>query len=82
MVAWQQYQFDGDISLLRRYYADMKRYVAFLGSTADNDIVTTGLGDWYDLGPKPPWGSQLTPPPLTATREYCEAETIRVASRR
>jgi alpha-L-rhamnosidase len=67
MVPWQQYQFDGDVALLRRYYADMKRYVAFLASTATNHIVYTGLGDWYDLGPKPPWGSQLTPPALTAT---------------
>ena len=70
IVAWQQYQFDGDIALLRRYYEDMKRYVAFLGSTATDHIVTTGLGDWYDLGPKPPWGSQLTPPALTATAFY------------
>jgi alpha-L-rhamnosidase len=70
MVAWQQYQFDGDIALLERYYEDMKRYVAFLGSTATDHIVTTGLGDWYDLGPKPPWGSQLTPPALTATAFY------------
>ncbi len=70
MVAWQQFQFDGNTALLRRYYEDMKRYVAFLGSTATNHIVTTGLGDWYDLGPKPPWGSQLTPPALTATAFY------------
>jgi len=70
MVAWQQFQFDGDIALLRRYYDDMKRYVAFLGSTAKDHIVSTGLGDWYDLGPKPPWGSQLTPPALTATAFY------------
>jgi alpha-L-rhamnosidase len=48
----------------------MKRYVAFLGSTAKDNIVHTGLGDWYDMGPKPPWGSQLTPPPLTATAFY------------
>jgi alpha-L-rhamnosidase len=70
MVAWQQYQFNGDLALLRRYYDDMKRYVAFLGSTGRNHIVTTGLGDWYDIGPKPPWGSQLTPPALTATAFY------------
>jgi hypothetical protein len=70
MVAWQQYQFAGDLALLRRYYEPMKRYVAFLGRTATNNIVTTGLGDWYDLGPKPPWGSQLTPPALTATAFY------------
>jgi alpha-L-rhamnosidase len=70
MVAWQQYQFNGDVALLRRYYEDMKRYVAFLDSSAEGHIVTTGLGDWYDLGPKPPWGSQLTPPALTATAFY------------
>jgi alpha-L-rhamnosidase len=70
MVPWQQYQFDGDVELLRRNYENMKRYVAFLGSTARDHIVTTGLGDWYDLGPKPPWGSQLTPPALTATAFY------------
>ncbi|HZL77256.1 MAG TPA: glycoside hydrolase family 78 protein [Candidatus Limnocylindrales bacterium] len=70
MVAWQQYQFDGDIALLSRYYEDMKRYVAFLASTAKDHVVSTGLGDWYDLGPKPPWGSQLTPPALTATAFY------------
>ncbi len=70
MVAWQQYLFDGDVALLRAHYEEMKRYVAFLGSTAKNHIVTTGLGDWYDLGPKPPWGSQLTPPALTATAFY------------
>ncbi|MBC8095944.1 MAG: family 78 glycoside hydrolase catalytic domain, partial [Akkermansiaceae bacterium] len=70
MVPWQQYQFDGDIALLSRYYDDMKRYVAFLRGTAKDHILSTGLGDWYDLGPKPPWGSQLTPPPLTATAFY------------
>ena len=70
LVAWQQYQFNGDRALLRRYYGDLKRYVAFLDGTATNHLVTTGLGDWYDLGPKPPWGSQLTPPALTATAFY------------
>ena len=70
MVPWQQYQFDGDAEPLRRHYENMKRYVAFLGGTAKDHIVTTGLGDWYDLGPKPPWGSQLTPPALTATAFY------------
>jgi hypothetical protein len=70
MVAWQQYLFDGDIGLLRTHYEEMKHYVAFLGSTAKDHIVTTGLGDWCDIGPKPSWGSQLTPPALTATAFY------------
>jgi hypothetical protein len=49
--AWQQYQFSGDVSLLQRFYPAMKAYVGFLTSTATaNYIVTTDLGDWYDLG--------------------------------
>jgi len=67
IVPWQQYLFSGDISLLQRYYDQMKKYVAFLSSTAKDNIITVGLGDWYDIGPKEPWGSQLTPVAFTAT---------------
>jgi hypothetical protein len=45
----------------------MKRYVAFLEASSENDIIHSGLGDWYDIGPKPAWGSQLTPVSFTAT---------------
>ena len=48
----------------------MKRYVAYLGSRATNNIVSHGLGDWYDIGPSPPGVAQLTPLPLTATAFY------------
>ncbi len=70
IVPWQQYLFAGDISLLERYYDRMKRYVGFLTAEAKNDIVYTGLGDWYDIGPREPWGSQLTPEAFTATAIY------------
>jgi hypothetical protein len=50
----------------------MKAYVAYLGSRATNYIVSYGLGDWYDLGPRAPGVSQLTPPALTATAMYYE----------
>ena len=66
-VPWQQYEFTGDLELLRRHYDQMKRYVAYLGSQAQDGIVAFGLGDWYDLGPKPPGVAQLTPRELTAT---------------
>jgi hypothetical protein len=48
----------------------MKKYVAYLGTTASNNIVNHGLGDWYDLGPKPPGVAQLTPVALAATAFY------------
>lgn len=70
IVPWQQYLFSGDVSLLKRYYKQMKRYVAFLDSTAKDNIIYTGLGDWYDIGPKPSWGSQLTPVEFTATATF------------
>ena len=71
LVPWQQYEFDGDLPLLQKRYDLMKRYVAYLGSTADtNNLVNHGLGDWYDLGPRGPGLAQLTPISLTATAFY------------
>jgi hypothetical protein len=69
-VPWQQYEFNGDLALLRRYYDEMERYVAYIGSKAKDHIVDYGLGDWYDIGPKPPGQAQLTPKALTATAIY------------
>ena len=69
-MPWQQYEFDGDPDLLREHYDAMKNYLAYLGTRADNCIVNYGLGDWYDIGPKKPGVSQLTPVALTATAFY------------
>jgi alpha-L-rhamnosidase len=70
LCAWQQYEWTGDVELLRRHYAAMQSYVAYLGSRSRNFIVSHGLGDWFDLGPNPPGVAQLTPVPLTATAFY------------
>jgi len=70
IVPWQQYLFSGDVSLIRRYYDQMKRYLAFLDATSTGHLLSTGLGDWYDIGPKPAWGSQLTPVSFTASAIY------------
>jgi hypothetical protein len=70
LVPWQQYEFTGDTTLLRRYYDTMKRYVDYLTSRASDHIVSHGLGDWYDIGPNPPGYAQLTPKALTATAFY------------
>jgi len=72
LAAWQHYVWTGDDTPLHRNYEAMKRYVAYLVSRAAGDIVDHGLGDWYDLGPKPPGYSQLTPIALTATAIYFE----------
>jgi hypothetical protein len=70
LVPWQQYEWTGDVELLRHHYEGMKKYVAYLGTRAKEHIVSHGLGDWYDIGPKPPGAAQLTPRALTATAFY------------
>jgi alpha-L-rhamnosidase len=70
VVPWQQYEFTGDTELLRQSYDDMKRYVAYLDGKASSNLLNFGLGDWYDIGPKPPGVSQLTPIALPATAFY------------
>ena len=70
LVPWQQYEFCGDKDLLRRHFPAMKRYFAYLESRATNDIVSDGLGDWFDVGPKKSGASQHTPPPVTASAFY------------
>jgi hypothetical protein len=67
IVPWQEYEWTGDLDLLRRHYGGMKRYVDYLATKASGHILSHGLGDWYDLGPKPPGEAQLTPRSLTAT---------------
>ena len=76
LVPWQQYQFIGDDTLLRRHYNAMSNYVAYLGSRASGYILNYGLGDWYDLGPKPPGTAQLTPVALTATAFFYQDALI------
>ena len=62
LVPWQVYQFYGDASLLRRHYEGMRRYVAYLDSTARDHIVRHGLADWFALA--------ATPAPQVATAFY------------
>lgn len=70
ITPWQVWQMYGDASLLLRHYEGMKRYAAYLQSTAKDGIVTHGLGDWYDIGPGGPGESKLTSKGLTATAIY------------
>lgn len=77
LAAWQHYQWTGDDAPLRAHFDAMQRYVAYLGSKAKDQIVSHGLGDWYDLGPNRPGYAQLTPIPLTATAFYFDcAQTL------
>ncbi|MDD8026079.1 MAG: family 78 glycoside hydrolase catalytic domain [Acidobacteriota bacterium] len=76
IVPWQQYEWTGETGLLRRHYDGMKRYADYLASKAAAGIVSHGLGDWYDIGPKPPGEAQLTPKALTATAFFYQDTLI------
>ena len=76
LVPWQQYLWTGDLELFRRHFDGMKCYVEYLAAKADGNILSYGLGDWYDIGPKPPGYAQLTPIALTATAFYYQDARI------
>jgi hypothetical protein len=67
---WTAYQHYGDVRNIVAHYEDMKRYVDYLGSKANDGIIAYGLGDWYDIGPGEPGPSKLTSLGLTATATY------------
>ncbi len=70
MLPWQLYKWYGDKKVLSDNYKMIKSYVGYLTSKADHHLLFFGLGDWYDLGPKDPGESQLTPRGITATATY------------
>jgi len=70
ILPWYVYEWYGDKEALADSYDMMKRYIGYLGTKADHHILTEGLGDWYDQGPKAPGYSQQTPKGITATAFY------------
>jgi hypothetical protein len=72
---WAAYRAYGDRAVLETGYPAMGRYMAYLAGRATDGIVDFGMGDWYDLGPKPPGESQLTSRALTGTA--CRYEALR-----
>lgn len=70
ILPWYLYQWYGEKDLLKESYPMMQKYMGYLKTKANNNILSQGLGDWYDLGPNPPGISQLTPMGVTATAIY------------
>lgn len=73
---WNIYQWYGDKRPILKYYPQMKKYLSYLASRAENHILSYGLGDWYDLGPNPPGYAQLTSNGVTATATYYYNTTL------
>jgi hypothetical protein len=70
ILPWYMYEWYGDKSILEESYPMMTRYVNYLSQKSAHHILSHGLGDWYDIGPKFPGESQLTPKGITATAIY------------
>ncbi len=70
ILPWLIYKWYGDVSVMEKVWPMMVRYVEYLKSKSDKHIVSHGLGDWFDYGPKQPGEAQLTPKALTATSIY------------
>jgi len=67
ILPWQLYNWYGDKTILEKAYPMVKKYVDYLESKSDHHILSYGLGDWFDYGPRQPGEAQLTPKALTAT---------------
>jgi hypothetical protein len=82
LSTWSAYQFYDDLNLLRDHYASMQHYMLYLKAQAHDHLLSYGLGDWYDIGPRPPGESQLTGKGVTATATYYEdlAAMTRIAT--
>ncbi len=70
IIPWMYYLYYGDSSLIYEYYDVMKGYVNYLSSTTTDQIVSHGLGDWYDYHGERAGFSKNTPVPLVATAHY------------
>ncbi|MDR1011669.1 MAG: family 78 glycoside hydrolase catalytic domain, partial [Opitutaceae bacterium] len=79
LAAWQHYLWTAETKHLRAHFDAMDDYADHLGARARKHLLTHGLGDWFDVGPKRPGAAQLTPVALTATATY--HETISTLSR-
>ena len=70
LCPYYNYIWYGDDSAMRRHYDAMKRYIDYLQSRTQGNILDYGLGDWFDVGPNRPGVAQLTSVAFSATAMY------------
>jgi alpha-L-rhamnosidase len=76
ILPWYNYQWYADKQTLAEAYSMMQRYIGYLQKKSADHILSEGLGDWYDIGPRPPGVSQLTPMGVTGTATFYYDVTI------
>lgn len=70
ILPWLIYKWYGDASVMKKAWPMMVAYAEYLKGKSNDHILSHGLGDWFDYGPKQPGEAQLTPRSLTATAIY------------
>lgn len=71
MLPWHQYEWTGDLRVLRENFDMMRRFVDYIRTEAKDGLAPEGLGDWYDYGHgQPPGPSRFTPTQLSATATW------------
>ncbi|HLP38246.1 family 78 glycoside hydrolase catalytic domain [Lacibacter sp.] len=70
IYSWYNYQWYGDKETLLQSYDMMKAYVLYLKGKAKNNILSHGLGDWFDIGPNKSGFAQMTKMGITATATF------------
>ena len=70
ILPWYNYKWYGDKQTLVEAYDMMKGYTMYLKKKAKDNILSHGLGDWYDIGPKRPGVSQMTKMGVTGTATF------------
>ena len=76
ILPWYNYKWYGDKQTLVEAYDMMKGYTMYLKKKAKDNILSHGLGDWYDIGPKRPGVSQMTKMGVTGTATFYYDLTI------
>ena len=63
LIPWYLYQYSGDQRILEQMYPNIKKYVDYLTTKANNHILSIGLGDWVPV-------KTTTPIEVTSTAYY------------
>jgi hypothetical protein len=70
ILPWLIYKWYGNKSVMINTWPTMIKYINYLHKKTTQNILSYGLGDWFDLGLANPGEAQLTPISLTATATY------------
>ena len=76
-LPWFLYEYYGDLSVLESGYQAMKDYVDYIGTTAEDCLVSWTLGDWGDVSHMEKGGQyRLTPVVESSTCAYYYLATL------